>query len=586
MDHADEQAASRVCPRGHACRLGHATRLSDGHQAKNSRQRPRREPQDGQPHPAAALRARRLHHRAVRARPLGGGLPGFGRSHRRQRRAGKGRRSVRRPDLCLSPAGRLSRAVQVGSRLLALRVPLLRRKQEIRRLREGIAMLAPEEKLRLSPKPYLSATARFASGADTPRDFLERCLADVAALEPKIGAFVNLNLGGARAAADQSTARWRAGRPHSKIDGMPIGIKDIIETADMPTENGSPLFAGFRSERDGASVAALREAGAVIVGKTVTTEFASTEPRGTRNPHDLRRTPGGSSSGSAAGVVAGMVSTALGTQVIGSTIRPASYCGCIGFKVSVGALNRGGSYDGLSQSATGVLATTLDDAWQVAYEIAARAGGDPGYPGLFGQPRAPALRKPRRLAFLQTAGWATASAGAKAAIAEALERIKSAGIEIITSQTHNRVAAVAAAIEDARPPSMRINAWEWRWPLNTYRERDPGKLSRALLDRLAEAERMTLDHYRQDLAHRDKVRACYAELEADCDACISLSAPAAAPLGLGSTGDPNCTVHASLLGIPAISLPVLQDEGLPLGLQIVGFINGDAQAFGPSCLME
>ena len=261
-------------------------------------------------------------------------------------------------------------------------------------------MLAPDEKLKLSPKPYLSATARFKTGSETPRDFLERCLAEIAALDPKIGAFVNLNLEGARAAADQATARWRAGEPRSPIDGMPIGIKDIIETADMPTENGSPLFAGFRSERDGASVAALREAGAVIVGKTVTTEFASTEPRGTRNPHDLRRTPGGSSSGSAAAVVAGMVSTALGTQVIGSTIRPASYCGCVGFKVSVGALNRGGSYDGLSQSVTGVLAMTLEDAWQVAYEIASRAGGDPGYPGLFGPPSVPPARKPRRLAVL------------------------------------------------------------------------------------------------------------------------------------------------------------------------------------------
>ena len=247
-------------------------------------------------------------------------------------------------------------------------------------------MLAPDEKLKLSPKPYLSATTGFASGADTPRDFLERCLADIAALEPKIGAFVYLNLEGARAAADQSSARWCAGRPRSKIDGMPIGIKDIIETADMPTENGSPLFAGFRSERDGASVAALREAGAVIVGKTVTTEFASTEPRGTRNPHDLRRTPGGSSSGSAAGVAAGMVSTALGTQVIGSTIRPASYCGCIGFKPSVGGINRGGSYDYFSQSCTGVLAASLEDAWLVAVNIAARAGGDPGYPGLQGSP--------------------------------------------------------------------------------------------------------------------------------------------------------------------------------------------------------
>src|ERR1700730_3076724 len=178
-------------------------------------------------------------------------------------------------------------------------------------LREGIAMLAPDEKLKLSPKPYLSATARFASGADTPRDFLERCLADIAALEPKIGAFVNLNLEGARAAADQSAARWRAGRPRSKIDGMPIRIKESIESADMPTESGAPVLAGFRSERDGASVAALREAGAVIVGKTVTTEFAATEPRETCNPWDVARTPGGSSSGSAAAGAGGIVRAAV-----------------------------------------------------------------------------------------------------------------------------------------------------------------------------------------------------------------------------------------------------------------------------------
>src|SRR5947209_5756130 len=289
-------------------------------------------------------------------------------------------------------------------------------------------MLAPEDKLKLSPKPYLAATARFAAGADTPRDFLERCLADLAALEPKIGAFVHLNLDGARVAADQSSARWREGRPRSPIDGMPIGIKDIIETAAMPTEQGSPLFVGWRSERDAASVVALREAGAVIVGKTVTTEFAATEPRGTRNPHDLRRTPGGSSSGSAAGVAAGMISAGLGTQVIGSTIRPASYCGCIGLKVSVGALNRGGSYDGLSQSVTGVLAATLEDAWQVAYEIAARAGGDPGYPGLYGPSSAPVQHKPQRVALLETVGWAAASGGGKAAMTDALARIKSSGI--------------------------------------------------------------------------------------------------------------------------------------------------------------
>src|ERR1700704_1593276 len=206
-------------------------------------------------------------------------------------------------------------------------------------------MLAPDEKLKLSTKPYLSATPGLGSGADTPRDFLERCLADLAALEPRIGAFVNLNLDGARAAADRATTRWREGRTLSKIDGMPVGIKDIIETADMPTENGSPLFAGYRSERDAASVVGLREAGAVIVGKTVTTEFASTFPAGTHTPWDLERTPGGSSSGSAAAVGAGILSAALGTQVIGSTIRPASYCGCFGFQPALGGIHRGGGPD-------------------------------------------------------------------------------------------------------------------------------------------------------------------------------------------------------------------------------------------------
>src|SRR5262249_46321080 len=157
------------------------------------------------------------------------------------------------------------------------------------------------------------------------------------AWEPRIGAFVTVNLVEARAAADRSTARWRAGNPLSAIDGMPLGIKDIIETANMPTQNGSPLLAGFHSGTEPASVAGLREAGGVIVGKTVTTEFAATEPRGTRNPWDPTRTPGGSSSGSAAAVGAGVIPVGLGTQVIGSTLRPASFCGCYGFKPTVGA---------------------------------------------------------------------------------------------------------------------------------------------------------------------------------------------------------------------------------------------------------
>ncbi len=271
-------------------------------------------------------------------------------------------------------------------------------------------MPATDEKLKLSPKPYLSTTAAFAGGNDTPRDFLERCLADLDRLEPQIGAFVHLSLNAARVAADQSTERWRDGKPLSQIDGMPVGIKDIIETIDMPTEKGSPLFAGWRSGRDAASVAALREAGAVIVGKTVTTEFAASEPRGTRNPWDLGRTPG-------------RLEQRLGGRRRGRHGQP-------------GARHAGGRLDHPSGELLRLLRLqaerrrdqsrrqprrlepelppacwppTLEDAWQVAYEIAQRAGGDPGYPGLYGPASVPAAQKPRRIALLETAGWAAAS---------------------------------------------------------------------------------------------------------------------------------------------------------------------------------
>jgi len=425
-------------------------------------------------------------------------------------------------------------------------------------------------------KPFLAAAAQFAGGQDTPRAYLERCLETLAAWEPKIGAFVCTNIEGSRAAADASSMRWRDNKPVSAIDGMPIGIKDIIETADMPTGMGSPLFDGWSSGRDAAAVAALREAGAVILGKTVTTEFAATEPRGTRNPWDPGRTPGGSSSGSAAAVAAGLVSAALGTQVMGSIVRPASYCGCVGFKPSVGGINRGGSHDELSQSCMGVLAATLEDAWQVASEIAARAGGDPGYQGLVGPLRMPPPARPQRLVFLETAGWQVASAEAKKAIQKSLALLSRNGIDILTRQSDQLVGAVEEAIADARALSIRINTWESRWPLNTYRNRDAGKLSRAMLARLAQAEATSLDDYRADLDERIRVRALYESLAAQCDACVTLAAPAAAPVGLSSTGDPVFAVPFSLLGVPAISLPLLREQGLPLGLQVTGFQGKDA----------
>ena len=425
-------------------------------------------------------------------------------------------------------------------------------------------------------RPFYTATADFAAGRDTPRAYLERCLETIAALEPMIGAFVALNLDGAKAAADRSTARWRAGKALSPIDGMPVGIKDIIETEDMPTEQGSPIFTGWRTGRDAATVAALREAGAVVVGKTVTTEFAASEPRGTRNPWDLARTPGGSSSGSAASVAVGMLPVGLGTQVVGSIVRPASFCGVIGFKPSVGAINRGGSYDGLSQSCDGALAATLEDAWLTLREISARAGGDPGYPGLSGPREVPAARKPARLALLETAGWAEASAAAKGALEAAAGRLKAAGVEIVSRRDRADIAEAETALAQAMPVTRAINNWEGRWPANVYRDRSG--LSQAMKERLAAAEAMSLEDYQRLLAERERIRAAYAKLAAACDACITLCAPGAAPIGLGSTGNPIFVAPGSILGVPAIGLPQLEEDGLPLGFQVLGFAQKDAGA--------
>ncbi len=432
----------------------------------------------------------------------------------------------------------------------------------------------------LGVRPYVSHTGAFTDGSDSPRAFLERCLEVIAAQEDGVGAFVTLNIAGARAAADASTARWKASAPFSPIDGMPVGIKDIMETADMATEQGSPLFVGWHGKRDCAAVAALREAGAVVLGKTVTTEFASLHPSTTRNPWDHARTPGGSSSGSAAAVGIGMIPAALGSQVFGSIIRPASFCGCVGFKPSVGGINRGGSFDHFSQSCTGVLGATLADTWTVARAMSLRAGGDPGYPGLSGPIELPAACQPRCIALLETAGWPEASEAAKQALADARHRLQAAGIEVIDRTSHDATAAVETAIAGARQLSMSINAWEGHWPLNTYAvDMDRSALSPSAQRRLAAAQNMTQAQYQGLLSERQRIREVYAALHSACDACMTLAAPGAAPIGLDWTGNSIFTVPTSLLGVPSLSLPVFKEDGLPLGLQLIGFTDRDADLF-------
>ena len=436
------------------------------------------------------------------------------------------------------------------------------------------------------PRSFARATAAFASGADTPRDFLERCIAEIEAREKDVKAFTALRLDAARKAADASTERWRKGAPLSPIDGMPIGVKDVIETADMPTQMGSALYEGWAPGYDSASVHALREAGAIILGKTVTTEFAATRPGPTCNPHDLARTPGGSSSGSAAGVGCGMIAAGLGTQVVGSILRPASYCGVYGYKPSLGGINRGGSHDYMSQSVQGVIGASLADCWQVAIAIVERAGGDPGYSGIIGPMTAPEAALPSTLAFIKTPGWEVATPSARSAMDEMIARIRATGIEVIDAQGDADVAAVEALLTESLGLTRRINAWESRWPLNTYVDKDESKLSRGMVERLHEAETMNVADYRRDILRREEIRASFAGLSSKAGACVTLSAPDVAPVGIEATGNPIFAVQGSLLGVPTLSLPMITLGGLPLGLQLLGFLDQDAALFAHAAALE
>jgi Asp-tRNA(Asn)/Glu-tRNA(Gln) amidotransferase A subunit family amidase len=322
-------------------------------------------------------------------------------------------------------------------------------------------------------------------------------------------------------------------------------------------------------------VYALREAGAIILGKTVTTEFATSEPlMPVGNPHDPSRTAGGSSAGSAAAVGAGILPAALGSQVVGSTLRPASFCGCVGFKPSYGALNRGGSFDHLTQSCVGILAATPEDAWSVATAIVQRVGGDPGHPGLQGPAELPAPAMPRRLAALETAGWAKASEGARAAFAGACQRLAALGVTVAGRHDDPAIESFEGAIAEAGPVTFRIGDWEWRWPLAIYAKREG--LSDTLRRRLASGQAMTRDDYRRALQRRQEIRDQFAAVAANYDGFVLLGAMGAAPVGLGWTGDTTINIPASLLGTPAITLPLLSDADMPLGLQIIGRAGEDA----------
>jgi len=433
---------------------------------------------------------------------------------------------------------------------------------------------------------FHDAAQRFAEGQDNPRAYLEACLETIAAREPVVRAFVVLNEAGARAAADASATRWKAGRPLSPIDGMPIGIKDLIETRDMPTQMGCAAYAGNFPKRDSALVQALREAGAIILGKTVTTELGAAHPGPTTNPFNPEHTPGGSSSGSAAAVSARMLPAAIGTQVGGSIIRPASYCGNVALKPTQGAINRG-ERQGASQSTAGVHAGCIEDMWQVAIEIAQRVGGDPGCPGLFGPASPPAPQRPERLIAIETEGWAELDAASKAAFEAVLDRLRAQGITVLRRGDHPWIDAFERSIANAKTISNRITAFEARWSLRNLVAEHPDGLSARGKARLASVEAMTVEEFRDCLLQREEMRRHHAALAPLADALIALSSPGPAPVWKGDvpgqplaprpTGDITFNAWTSALGCPAVTVPLCAVGGLPLGVQVVGQPHTDAR---------
>ena len=411
-------------------------------------------------------------------------------------------------------------------------------------------------------------------GLLTSEQLVQSCLERIGDTEPEVQAWTFLDeelvLSQARAADEKR----RSGEAAGSLNGIPVGIKDIIDTGDMPTENGTVLHRGRMPRHDAAVVARLRAAGAVIMGKTVTTECAYFHPGKTRNPHNPAHTPGGSSSGSAAAVAAAMVPLALGSQTNGSVIRPASFCGVYGFKPTHGLVPRTGVLQ-LSRTLdhVGVFARTLEDVALIMEEL---VGWDEGDPDTIPRARIP-FREiageeppiPPLVAFMKTPVWDRATDETKQAFDELVEALGDRIEEVELSPSAGEAWDWQAMIMDAE---MAAN-FEPEWTRG--RDQLSQKL-RALIERGREVRAVD---YQRVLSRLPQMRQSFDEMFIErYDAILTPAATGPAPEGLASTGDPSFCSLWSLSGLPALSMPLLQaSNGLPIGVQLVGRRNFDAR---------
>jgi Asp-tRNA(Asn)/Glu-tRNA(Gln) amidotransferase A subunit family amidase len=410
----------------------------------------------------------------------------------------------------------------------------------------------------------LDLARRIEAGELTPAAVVDLCAQAIAIREAEIGAFTALDVDTARRDAE------RLELPRSPLRGLPVGIKDIFDTADLSTAYGSSLYAGHQPRSDAAVVMMVRRAGGIVLGKTVTTEFASLQPAGTRNPRNPAHTPGGSSSGSAAAVAAGMLPLALGSQTGGSVIRPAAFCGVAGFKPSYKLLPTVGmKCFSWSLDTVGLFAASVAD---VAFTAATLTGRD--------------LRVDERplatpvVAILRTDRWHEASAPMQHAIERAAHAAEKAGATI-------KEIALPPIFGAAVRAHGIIQGYEAFRALAFEYDRHRDRLGPVLRRQLDEARTIDTDVY--DDARRTTRRARQALIDVlpDGEILLTPSAPGAAPLGLGSTGEPTFNRLWTLLGTPCINVPGLLDsEGLPLGVQIVARFGRDRFALSAAAFLE
>ncbi|MBB5694979.1 amidase [Muricoccus pecuniae] len=407
------------------------------------------------------------------------------------------------------------------------------------------------------------AARRLRDGNLTATALMEALLDRARAREPVLRAFVHLDPDAALAGARAADARAASGAPLGPLHGLPLGVKDVLDAAGMPAAYGSPIWAGHVPRADSAAVALARAAGAVVMGKTVTTEFATRQPGPTTHPANPAHTPGGSSSGSAAGVAAGLFPLAFGTQTAGSIIRPAAFCGIAGYMPTHGSIHRAGmKVMSESLDTIGALARTVADCALLVGALTGRELGDPGaWPD----------RPPRLLLCLGP--HASLAAPETLALMERAERAaRGAGAVVTRGEMPPAIAAAA----EAHPVVMNGEiAQALAWELENHRDR----LSPVLLEKTDAARALparALDEAREVLA---AARAAFPGAIADCDAVLTPSAPGEAPEGLGWTGDPGFNLLWTALHAPAVTVPAgTGPRGLPLGVQLVAAPGRDREA--------